>query len=443
MSDYVFDVAVVGGGIIGLASGWQLATAGASVVVVDPDPGHGSTWAAAGMLAAVTEAHYGEEAQLRLNLSGLAQWPDFAEQLASDTGVDLSYRRVGTLVVAADEDDRAAVRELFEFQHRLGLEVSWHTPSEVREVVPLLAPGVRGGLMALDDHQVDPRAVVRALLSACRSRGVEVLRDSVVSMEGGPIGGTALGGESPEIGVRVGNLRPADSSRAGSPASEPIGGTFPEHGRSPGDGMTGAPKATGGRRSGYRLVLESAAAVSCGSVVLAAGSWSGQVVGVPGGAAGSVRPVKGELIRLKGSPATLPAHTVRGIVKGRSVYMVPRLDGTLVVGATMEERGFETSVKAGSLYEALREARVLLPLVSELHFAEAIAGLRPGTPDNGPIIGAVPGAEDFVVATGHFRNGILLAPITAASVAAMITGDGSVPPEVASFSPARFMSEAA
>ena len=149
------------------------------------------------------------------------------------------------------------------------------------------------------------------------------------------------------------------------------------------------------------------------------------------------------MIRLKGSPATLPAHTVRGIVKGRSVYMVPRLDGTLVVGATMEERGFETSVKAGSLYEALREARVLLPLVSELHFAEAIAGLRPGTPDNGPIIGAVPGAEDFVVATGHFRNGILLAPITAASVAAMITGDGSVPPEVASFSPARFMSEAA
>jgi len=191
---------------------------------------------------------------------------------------------------------------------------------------------------------------------------------------------------------------------------------------------------------GPDVVLESGDVLRADTVVLAAGCWSAGLAGLPPGAVPAVRPVKGQILRLAPSPrAKTPARTVRAVVAGSSVYVVPRQDGSVVVGATVEERGFDTDVTAGALYELLRDARRVVPGVTEMVLAEACAGLRPGSPDNAPIVGrcTVPGAEAVVVATGHYRQGILLTPPTADAVAAMVAGE-EAPAAMRPFGPGRF-----
>jgi glycine oxidase len=178
----------------------------------------------------------------------------------------------------------------------------------------------------------------------------------------------------------------------------------------------------GGRAGG--AALADGRRLRAGSVVLAAGWQSALVGGLPEGSAPRVRPVKGQILRLRPTPATLRAgipgglvtRTVRGIVHGFTVYLVPRASGELVIGATQEELGSDTRVTAGGVWELLRDARTLVPGITEFELAEAVAGLRPGTPDNAPILGPaqLPG---LVLATGHFRSGVLLAPVTADIIA--------------------------
>ncbi len=370
------DVVVVGGGVIGLASAWRAAREGLAVVLVDPEPGRGASWAAAGMLAPVTEVHYGEEALLALNLASARSWPGFAAEVEEESGLPVSYRRTGTLLVAADEGDRAWAAELHRFQAGLGLEVEWLTGREARALEPALAPGVRAGLWAPGDHQVHNRELVGALLAAGRAREVVhlPLRVSSVETSGGAVSGVGLG-----------------------------------------DGTT----------------------IDCGAVVLAAGCRSGELAGVPAGVLPPVRPVKGQILRLRG-PADRPllSRTVRGVVQGQSVYLVPRADGSLVIGATVEEAGFDLTVTAGAVYGLLRDAQRVVPGVSELVLEESLAGLRPGSPDNGPLVGPS-GLPGLVLATGHYRNGILLTPLTAEAVAATLAGR-EVPGELAGFGPDRF-----
>jgi glycine oxidase len=173
--------------------------------------------------------------------------------------------------------------------------------------------------------------------------------------------------------------------------------------------------------------------------VLAAGWQSGVLSGLPPGTAPPVRPVKGQILRLRprpGAPAAPLARTVRGLVRGSSVYLVPRADGEIVVGATQEELGSDTTVTAGGVWELLRDARLLVPGITELELAEAMAGLRPGTPDNAPVLGpaALPG---LVLATGHFRGGVLLAPVTAEVIAEYLATE-ALPELAAPFTAARF-----
>ena len=173
----------------------------------------------------------------------------------------------------------------------------------------------------------------------------------------------------------------------------------------------------GGRRlAGVRTGGEELRAAA---VVLATGAWSGRAEWLPEPARPPVRPVKGQIVELRSLDGTAPV--CERIVASERVYLVPRADGRLVVGATVEERGFDTAVTAGGVHELLREAYRLLPDVAEMELVEAMAGLRPGTPDNLPLIG--PGALDgLILATGHYRNGILLAPLTAERVAEMLVG---------------------
>jgi glycine oxidase len=365
------DVVVVGGGVVGLGVAWRAAQAGMAVTVVDPAPGRGASWAAAGMLAPVTEVHYGEQALLRLNLAAADRWPAFAAELEEAAGAPIGYRRCGTLTVARDVDDNAALEDLYRFQLRCGLQVERLRSRDCRRLEPGLAPGVRGGVLAPGDHQVDNRAMADALQAAGERAGVRLLL-----------------GRAAELLVD-------------------------------GERVTG-------------VTLAGGASLPAGTVVLAAGCWSRDLGGLAAELLPPVRPVKGQLLHLRG-PAADPL--CRRNVRGLEVYVVPRADGRVVVGATVEEQGFDARVTAGAVHDLLRAALELLPDVAELELAETVAGLRPGSPDNAPLLGPA-GVDGLVVATGHYRNGILLAPVTADAVAELLVS-GRVPATIAAFRPDR------
>jgi len=366
------DVVVVGGGVIGLAIAWRATGAGMTVTLVDEAPGQGASWAAAGMLAPVTEVHYGERPLLGLNLAAAGRWPAFAAEVEEASGHPVGYRPGGTLAVARDADDNAALEDLYRFQLRCGLEVERLRSRECRQLEPGLAPSIRGGVLAAGDHQVDNRALVEALLTACRRAGVRLVQGRVA-----------------ELAVD-------------------------------GDRVTG-------------VVLAGGTRLPAGTVVLAAGCWSGGLGGLTAEALPPVRPVKGQLLYLRG-PADEPLCSRN--VRGLEVYVVPRGDGRVVVGATVEEQGFDTRVTAGAVHDLLRAALELLPDVAELELTETVVGLRPGSPDNAPMLGPA-GPQGLVVATGHYRNGILLTPVTADAVAELLA-TGRVPDLIAPFAPGRF-----
>ncbi len=349
-------VAVVGGGIVGLSIAWRLAGRGCAVTVYDPAPGSGASHVAAGMLAPVAEAYFGEEELLALTVESARRWPDFAGALAAAGGVEVGYRAGGTLLVARTDDDLAELNRLIRYQAALGLPATPLRATELRAREPRLAPRIRGGAWAPEDHQVDPRRVVTALRSL----------------------------------VRV-----------------------------------------------ERRAVHDLSAVDSDVVVVAAGCASAALTGLP------VRPVKGQLLRLFRAPRPSgrpgpggPLHVIRGYADGRPVYLVPRADGEVVVGATSEERR-DGTVTAGAVLDLLRAAVDLVPELAEYELTETQAGFRPGTPDNAPIIGELrPGV---FVATGHYRHGVLLAPVTADAVADLVTGGGPSAELVKPFSPERFV----
>ena len=371
------DVLVIGGGIIGLVTAWRTALRGLRTAVVDPEPGGGAAAVAAGMLAAVTELHYGEETLLGLNLASARRYPGFVAELQDATGHDVGYRACGTLAVALDADDRAHLRELHALQTRCGLESEWLSGRDCRRLEPMLAPGVRGGLRVYGDHQVDPRRLAAALVTACERAGV-IFHRAV------------------------------------------------------------AERLTVARDRAVGAVLDDGTELLADRVVLAGGSLSGRLAGVPAEVLPPVRPVKGQVLRLTVPPAYAPflSRTVRAVVRGSHVYLVPRESGELVVGATSEELGWDTTVTAGGVYELLRDAHELVPGITELPLTETRAGLRPGSPDNAPMLGpsALPGLH---LATGHYRNGVLLTPVTG-DVMAEVLATGTLPDEARPFTPRRF-----
>jgi glycine oxidase len=370
------DVLVIGGGVIGVGVAWRCAQRGLKVTVVDPAPGSGASSAAAGMLAPATELHYGEQALLQLNLDSARRYPQFAAELAAASGHDVGYRRSGALVAAWDDADLANLRDLQAFGSSLGVATELLTGREIRRREPALASAVAGGLYAPDDHAVDNRRLHAALLEAVRVSGGELRRERVVALE--------------KSATRVSGIR-----------------------------------------------TDQGHAISADTVVLAAGAWSAQLPDPGGGALPPIRPVKGQTVRLRVPGPPLLRHVIRGTIKGSPVYLVPRDDGELVVGASSEEVGFDLAPRAGAVYELLRDAQSLIPLLGEVQFGEVSTSVRPGSPDNAPIIGrsSIPG---LVLATGHYRNGILLTPVTADGIADLIS-TGSVPDVLAGFSVDRFL----
>jgi glycine oxidase len=380
------DVLIVGGGVIGMSIAWRTAQQGLSVVVADPRPGQGATHAAAGMLTPIAEAAYAEREIFALGQDSLRRYPGFITELQNATGLPTGFRQAGTLQVAYDADDLALLAEIRALQESFGVHLEQLTARECREAEPMLDPFVRGGMLAHGDGSVDPRLLTVALHKAAQDSGARLVREAVTEI-----------------------------------------------------------RCAAGRASGARLADDSVIAARW--IVLAAGWESAALHGLPPGVAPPVRPVKGQIIRLRmtggtntGLPPGLLLRTVRGLVRGSSVYLVPRDTGELVIGATQEELGPDTTVTAGGIWELLRDARTLVPGITELELQDVTAGLRPGTPDNAPVLGPseLPG---LVLATGHFRAGVLLAPVTADTMATYLR-TGTPDPIWAAFRPGRFPARA-
>ena len=368
-----YDAVVIGAGMIGLACAWRARRRGLSVLVVDraAGPGAGASGVAAGMLAPVTEADFGEEGPLRVNLAGRERWSAFAAELEEQSGLPTGYRDSGALVVAADRDDAEALRRLHDFQRSIGLEAEWLPASRCRRLEPGLSPRIAGGILAPQDGSADPRATVAAL------------REVVEEL--------ALGTEVEAV----------------------------EH--------------DGARVTGVRT---REGVIRCEQVVVAAGAWSAALAP---GEAPPVRPVKGQILELRARGA-MPGPLER-VVRTPRCYLVARGDGRVVLGATVEEQGFDTAVTADGVYRLLEAAWEVLPEVGELELVAARAGLRPGTPDNTPVVG--PGElEGLIWATGHWRNGVLLAPLTGDAVAGLLSGE-PVPEELSPLAPGRFVGASA
>ena len=371
--DGQLDAVIVGAGVIGLSCAWRLARRGLAVRVLERDlPGAGASGVAAGMLAPVGEASWGEEGLLALGLRSHALWPGFAAELAEASGREVGFLGTGALHVALDRDEAEVLRRRFELMRSLGLEAKWLRATECRALEPGLATAVSAGISAPHEAALDPRRLVEALRVAAERAGADV----------------RVGSEVAAVILQGGAAR--------------------------------AVRTTDGKEH------------RAGAVVLAAGAWSGSDL-LPGGFSPPIRPVKGQILTLR---AAAGSPVCERIVVSERVYMVPRGDGRLVVGATVEEMGFDVRVTAGGVHELLREAYRALPEIAEAELVETVAGLRPGSPDNAPIVGRS-GVDGLLLASGHFRNGILLAPVTAEGIAAEL-GAGDPVEELKVADPGRF-----
>ncbi len=358
------NIIIIGGGVIGLGIGWQLAKASASVNIYERDrAGRAASWAAAGMLAPLAEAHTEESELLALGSKSLALYPQWVEELETDAQMSIGYRVEGTLIVGLEADDTDQLRHLFAAQQHLGLDVNWLNGSDARDVEPALSPRVTAAIHCATDYQVDNRLMVAALQHAYKTSG-GVLHEN-----------SAIGKIVIENGVAIGV-----QTQDGFHESD--------------------------------------------MVVLSAGCWSAQIDGLPDVIIPPVRPVKGQMLALQMEEG-IDIKTVIRTVRARhptSVYLVPRTDGRLIIGATSEEMGFDIRLTVGGMFELLRGAWEVVPGVYELPVLETWAGLRPGSRDNAPILGKTP-VKNLIYATGHYRNGILLTPITAYEIAKLILTD--------------------
>ena len=364
--------------MVGLAVGWRLAEAGERVVVFEKGrAGRSTSWQAAGMLAPDAEIGFEELKLYALSRESLRRWPAFADELEAASGQDVDLRTEGTFVVADDPDSAAALRRLYDFQQEQGLDVEWLSPEAALEREPFLAPRLAAAVFTPADYQVDNRRLVEALRTAFEAAG--------------------------------GTLREETPVAAVHPGAE----DGPER-----------PAVTAERDDGTTERVEARA------VVVAAGVGTRNIDGLE--AIPAVRPVKGQMIELKAARPFALDHVVRG----PDAYLAPKSDGRLLVGATSEERGFDTRVTAGGLFELLEGARDVVPGVDELEVTGTWAGLRPAARDNAPLLGES-GLPGVVMATGHYRHGVLLTPATADEIARLVL-DGETSRWIAPFSPVRF-----
>lgn len=365
-------VGIIGGGIIGLAIGWQLQRRGVEVTLLEKgEVGQESSWAAAGMLAPYAEVGFEEVELMKLGQESLRLYPRFVDELAEDVDSVPEFDRCGTMLVGVDRDDTEHLRRLYEFREELSLTVEMITGTEAREREPLLSPRVVSAVWLPDDAQIDNRALVRSLKQAFEAGGGLLLENAAVQK------------------IEISDGRMKGISTASS-----------------------------------NFLFDK--------LVLAAGCWSGRIAGIPSDLKPTIRPVKGQIITLRKTADC----DLQEIVRSPRMYLVPKGDGTLRLGASSEEKGFDQVPTAGVQKELLEECWEAVPSIYDLPLLETMVGLRPASRDHAPIIGKT-GVDDLYYATGHYRHGILLTPITVYSLVDEILNN-TVAEAVEPFRPGRF-----
>ncbi len=364
------QIAIIGGGTIGLSIGWQLARNGKAVTIFDRDQaGQATSHLAAGMLAPVAEAGFEEVELMQLGQESLQWYPEFIEELKKDTDLAPDIERCGTLLAALGRDDNQQMRRLHQFRKELNLEVEWLTGTEAREKEPLLSPRIPAAMWFPGDAQIDNHRLLEALIAAFKTNGGQLLEQR-----------------------NVNSIAKANAN------SFQINTTEGAHHFS--------------------------------QVVLASGSWIPKIdveasIHIP------IRPVKGQILVLN----QITEFKLSSMVRFLRGYLVPK-DSVICVGATTEEKGFNTQPTAGGIKNILEEAWETIPAIFDLPIEKVEAGLRPATPDNAPIIGET-SVENLFCACGHYRHGILLTPITAFGLANEIL-EGNKWTALENFGPARF-----
>ena len=361
-------VVVAGAGVIGCAVAYELAARGAEVVVLDPrSAGEGATRASAGVLAPYIEGH--SQTFLTLGATGLAEYDQFIGRVRADSGLSVEYARTGTLQVALNDEQAELLRQIADRHRSSGVEHQYMDAKESRALEPSLADATTGGLFVPTHGYVAARELTAALVAAAERHGA-VFRNGCAAERLSCV----------TTGVRIST---------------------------------------------------TAEAIDADAVVLAAGSWSGQVH-IEKAPAAPVKPIRGQLLQL-----ACPAALASRVIWGTDCYLVPWQDGRLLVGATMEDVGFDEGATAAGVRDLLEAACELLPGVWKARFQEVRVGLRPASSDELPIIGRAAGCDRVCYATAHYRNGILLAPLTAMAVAELVL-NGRERPELAFTKPSRF-----
>ena len=366
-------ILIIGGGVAGLTIGWRLAACGAQVEILERGlAGRGSSWAAAGMLAATAESEIRDDECAHLAQAGRSAWPSFAAELEKASGIMLGYRECGALLIAQSSKRADELRAVADALSERGSRAAWQTQEEVAKREPLITHHIKGALFAPEDAQVDNRQLSIALAHAFRAAG--------------------------------GKLREHCNVRSVEVKHGKVSGVVTENGK-----------------------------ITADKVVIAAGAWTNEFDGLEEGVLPPVRPAKGQMTSIAPmNGEIMPGHLIWG---EETVYLVPRSE-SLLIGATVEDVGFETSVSRETLDVLIARATQLVPSLSSWKVVESWAGLRPRTPDDSPVLGETPVAG-LIVASGQFRNGILFAPVLADMVQSVVMEE-EPGPLISGFSPKRF-----
>ncbi|WP_313548006.1 glycine oxidase ThiO [Corynebacterium sp.] len=353
---------VIGGGIIGLATCFEFQDAGFEVTLIDPDPISGATHHAGGMLAPTAEVQYQQQALVPLMKESAQLYPDLIQRVTQYTDLPTGYRTEGTLLIGADRADAQHLSELIDYIKAEKLDIEALTTRQARQMEPALSPRIAKAAAIEGDHQLDPRLFARALFDAVLARGAQHVRDSVTTV--------------------------TDS----------------------------AAHQTVTLSSGAQIEVDAA-----DFVVLTAGLGAAKITGwFEGEHPLQLRPVYGDVLRVRVPESLQPLTTrvIRGFVEDRPIYVIPRADGTVTIGATSRED--QPHPRTSAIHDLLRDAIRVVPGLEETEFLEATCGARPGTPDDLPYLGQV--HDNLIVSTGYFRHGILLAALGARTAVQLATG---------------------
>lgn len=369
------DAVIVGGGVIGLAIARSLARRGMNRVVLleRAQAGVEASSAAGGMLAVQAEADRAD-AFLELACASRELYPSFADELREETGIDIELERTGTLYLGFTEDDASEMERRYRWQASAGLPVQKLTPREARELEPCISPRVLSALRFPLDAQVENRRLVAALAASAEKYGVRLLANTEA------------------LSVRI------------------------ERGR-----VTGIKTQRG--------------SMSAPVIVIAGGAWSSLIKADDEREASALPHLRIEPVR--GQMLCFEARLARHVIYSPRGYLVPRLDGRLLAGSTTEHAGFDKRVTQAGFHAIMSHAQELAPEVSLLRITDSWSGLRPRAEDELPVLGPCAGVRGLVYATGHYRNGILLAPITGELIADAVMR-GVLPPLLKAFAPDRF-----